>query len=436
MEHLVVKVAGRDVGLEAARVREIAVAPPLTRVPGARAPLRGILALHGGTLPVVDLGLRLAGIPVALDGRTPVVVVEARLAGERVVVALLVDEAGRLVERAELLERPAALAPFDDVALCKSFALLEGVLVPILDVDAALAPARFGPAPARAVAAPQTLVAAAPVAGAVAGSPEPPRSVTCAPGAVPAIERERPVAARAAPEVRRGPAPAAVSPPRPQPVQRPQPVVTAPPPVATAQLVTARQAFAAVPAVVQPPAHRSVRTAPAVGAAIAPPPAPRAEQRLSTVGVAHPETPPPRPRLRAGALVAGGLVLVVVAAVLVRNAIPTSTSTATATSAPPEHASPSPVRPEPFDSGPAAPALRSGRATSKDADPCSPAAVVRGDTLWGLATRRLGDPHRWPEIFRANRDVLDDPDVIAPGEVLKIGCSAPPVSEGARPRTP
>ncbi len=300
MEHLVVRVAGRDVGLDAARVREIAVAPPLTRVPGARAPLRGILALHGGTLPVVDLGLRLAGIPVALDGRTPVVVVEARLAGERVVVALLVDEAGRLVERAELLERPAALAPFDDVALCKSFALLEGVLVPILDVDAALAPARFGPAPARAVAAPQTLVAAAPVAGAVAGSPEPPRSVTCAPGAVPAIERERPVAARAAPEVRRGPAPAAVSPPRPQPVQRPQPVVTAPPPVATAQLVTARQAFAAVPAVVQPPAHRSVRTAPAVGAAIAPPPAPRAEQRLSTVGVAHPETRLRRPCAQGG----------------------------------------------------------------------------------------------------------------------------------------
>src|SRR6266545_680472 len=102
MEHLVVRIAGRDVGLDAARVREIAVAPPLTRVPGARAPLLGIVALHGGTPPVV--------------------VVEARLAGERVAVALLVDEAGRLVETETLLERPGALAPFDDVALCRSFA--------------------------------------------------------------------------------------------------------------------------------------------------------------------------------------------------------------------------------------------------------------------------------------------------------------------------
>jgi nucleoid-associated protein YgaU len=46
--------------------------------------------------------------------------------------------------------------------------------------------------------------------------------------------------------------------------------------------------------------------------------------------------------------------------------------------------------------------------------------VVRGDTLWGLAGRRLGDPHRWPEIFAANRDALADPDRIQPDEELRM----------------
>ncbi len=144
MEHLVVRVAGQDLGLDLGRVQEIVVAPPLTRVPGTPAPLRGLVALHGRTLPVVDLGSRLAGVAVPLDARTPVVVVEARLAHDRYAVALLVEEVGRLVETGTLLERPVALAPFDDVALCSWFALLDGVLVPILDLDAALAPASFG----------------------------------------------------------------------------------------------------------------------------------------------------------------------------------------------------------------------------------------------------------------------------------------------------
>jgi nucleoid-associated protein YgaU len=52
---------------------------------------------------------------------------------------------------------------------------------------------------------------------------------------------------------------------------------------------------------------------------------------------------------------------------------------------------------------------------------------VRGDTLWALAARRLGDPFRWRELFAANRDVVEDPDLISPGEELQIpDCGATP----------
>ncbi len=45
--------------------------------------------------------------------------------------------------------------------------------------------------------------------------------------------------------------------------------------------------------------------------------------------------------------------------------------------------------------------------------------VVRGDTLWDLAQKFLGDPYRWPQIWEANRYILDA-EWIYPGDPLII----------------
>jgi nucleoid-associated protein YgaU len=46
--------------------------------------------------------------------------------------------------------------------------------------------------------------------------------------------------------------------------------------------------------------------------------------------------------------------------------------------------------------------------------------VVPGDTLSAIADTFYGDPSKFDIIFAANRDQLTDPDVILPGQQLRI----------------
>jgi len=50
--------------------------------------------------------------------------------------------------------------------------------------------------------------------------------------------------------------------------------------------------------------------------------------------------------------------------------------------------------------------------------------VKSGDTLSKIAKEHLGDANAYMKIFEANKDQLNDPDKIKPGQVLKIPSAA------------
>ena len=69
-------------------------------------------------------------------------------------------------------------------------------------------------------------------------------------------------------------------------------------------------------------------------------------------------------------------------------------------------------KPEPQPAEPAAPAPVQQQGNSYTVQP--------GDTLFKIAEEAYGDGNDYPKIFEANRDLLDSPDHILPGQELRI----------------
>lgn len=65
--------------------------------------------------------------------------------------------------------------------------------------------------------------------------------------------------------------------------------------------------------------------------------------------------------------------------------------------------------------------VQAGSASTAAVEPATQTyTVVSGDTLSKISKHFYGSANHWNDIFQANRDQLSNPDLIKPGQVLKI----------------
>lgn len=61
-----------------------------------------------------------------------------------------------------------------------------------------------------------------------------------------------------------------------------------------------------------------------------------------------------------------------------------------------------------------------GSSTARPAANEQTYTVKKGDSLSKIAKRVYGDAQQWRKIHEANRDSIENPDLIYPGQVLKL----------------
>jgi purine-binding chemotaxis protein CheW len=97
-QYLGFHIAGEEYAIRILRVREILEYDTVTRVPTTPPSIRGVINLRGSVVPVVDLAVKFGLGESAITKRSCVVVVDAVVHGEAMVIGLLTDAVSQVVD--------------------------------------------------------------------------------------------------------------------------------------------------------------------------------------------------------------------------------------------------------------------------------------------------------------------------------------------------
>ena len=156
-QYLSFQLAGEEFAFGILRVKEILEYDTITRVPNAPAAVRGVINLRGSVVPVVDLALLFNLPATAVTKRTCIVIVEARVDDQDLVMGVLADAVSQVMELADdAIEPPPAFGSRVRVEYLVGMGRLDArKFVLILDIDRLLGDVAV-PAPAALVAATAT----------------------------------------------------------------------------------------------------------------------------------------------------------------------------------------------------------------------------------------------------------------------------------------
>jgi purine-binding chemotaxis protein CheW len=100
-QYLTFHVADEAYGIDVLRVVEIVPFGMITKVPKTPAWIRGVILLRGQVVPVVDLAAKLGLSPITPAPATCIIVVEAEICGQRVVMGVTTDSVSEVIDLAK-----------------------------------------------------------------------------------------------------------------------------------------------------------------------------------------------------------------------------------------------------------------------------------------------------------------------------------------------
>jgi purine-binding chemotaxis protein CheW len=139
-QYLTFLVGEEEYAVGVLRVREIIQYHAVTRVPRTPEWIRGVINLRGSVVPVVDLAVKF-GLPATVPGRcTCIVLVEARVEGEPVVMGMIADEVRQVVDLPnDAVQPPPAFGTRVSVDYLEAMGRVDSRMVLLLNVDRLLA---------------------------------------------------------------------------------------------------------------------------------------------------------------------------------------------------------------------------------------------------------------------------------------------------------
>ena len=118
------------------QVREIIGFDTVTTIPRTPSWILGVLNLRGHVVPVIDLARKFGRGPTVIGPRTSIVIVEVTLEGDQVVMGILVDGVGQVVDFARAdLEPAPAFGTGLRIEFLKGVGKIDRKFVLILDID-------------------------------------------------------------------------------------------------------------------------------------------------------------------------------------------------------------------------------------------------------------------------------------------------------------
>jgi purine-binding chemotaxis protein CheW len=122
--------------LDIARVREVLDYTIITRVPRTPDYVQGVINLRGGVVPVVDLRLKFDMPALSVSVNTCIIIVEAVVQGDSVVLGLLADSVQEVIELDRGNIQPAPrIGTRLDTGFIKGIGRQDERFIIILDID-------------------------------------------------------------------------------------------------------------------------------------------------------------------------------------------------------------------------------------------------------------------------------------------------------------